>query len=413
MKRFLAVLCLLAVAWPAPAQDEAQIRRLLQRLDDDSIEVRAAAAAELSRLGSAVLPQLKQALADAGPESRDRLAEIIRKIVERERLSALLPPPSLITLEAKNRPLNEVLQQFGKQSRTPIDLTNVPEDARVTVSLRKAPYWMALEELCRASGRVMAEPEGDRISVTAEPYVALPQLNTSLFRVKLQQIDLTCNGTLGQPDRFEHFGAMFDVCWEKGAKPWRLLARIAELIDESGDDLAGNDQDGGFTVVPADAIHLMLPVDCQHGPGPQATKIPRLKVEVLLDFPLRYAEVKLPIADGKLPPPGDCPEYSVRLTHLERQEGNLVASLTLTPGVSPIEGADLLPESVVLRDAKGILHTATMRPDPQPSDTEFKIEAVFSDAPAAETQWRELTVRLPADVHHEKLEIDLKDVPLK
>ena len=60
----------------------------------------------------------------------------------------------------------EVLQQFGKQSRTPIDLTNVPEDARVTVSLRKAPYWVALEELCRASGAFEAEPEEADLAAT-------------------------------------------------------------------------------------------------------------------------------------------------------------------------------------------------------------------------------------------------------
>jgi len=406
-----AVLLFLVLAGPAPAQDDARIRALLQKLDDDSIEVRASAAAELSTHGRSSIPLLKRVAADAGPETRDRLTDIIRKIEVRERLAALLPPPSFITLEAKNRPLNEVFQAVGRQSRTPIDLTGIPEDARVSVSLQRTPYWKALEEICRASGRVMAGADADHIAITTEPYIALPQTSTELFHVTLQRIDLSSNGMLGQADRFDHFNALFDVSWEKGARPWRVSARITELVDEKGDELTGAETDPALTSIAPDAIHVELPLEVPHGPGPQATKLSRLRVEVAFEFPLRYSEVRLRVADGKLPPPAECPEFTIRLNRMDRREGALVTGLTLTLGATPPEG-ELLSESIVLRDRKGNDHQAMITEGPQTPENETNYEVSFADAPEA-GQLSEIIIRIPAEVHREKLDVDLKDIPLK
>src|SRR5262249_49576117 len=150
MRCAAVVLLAFLFAGPVLPQEESRLRDLLQKLEDESIEVRCAAAASLSALGKDSIPLLRRAAADAGPATRDRLAEIVRKIEERERLEALLPAPSRISLEAKNRPLREVFQRVARQCRSPIDLTDVPEDARVSVALDRAPFWKALEEICRA-----------------------------------------------------------------------------------------------------------------------------------------------------------------------------------------------------------------------------------------------------------------------
>src|SRR5262249_39950477 len=129
MRVLAAVLILSSLAAP---QEDLRIQELLRKLDDDSIEARAAAAAALVDLGKAALPALRRAVAGAGVELKDRLSEVVRKIQDRERLAALLPPPSRITLRAENLPLREVFQKVSKQTSTAIDYSEVPEEARVT-----------------------------------------------------------------------------------------------------------------------------------------------------------------------------------------------------------------------------------------------------------------------------------------
>ncbi len=413
MIRGAAVLLLTLLALPLPAQDDVRLRDLLQKLDDDAIEVRSAAADALCRMSPAILPILKRSAVGAGPEIRDRLAEIIRKIEERERLATLLPAPSRITIDAKNRPLREVLLTIAKQSKTPIEIGDVPPEARVTVSLRQMPLWKALEAVCKASGKAMVGVDGDHILISGEPYVELPGRMTDHFRVTLESIELRSNGTFGQPDRFETFNAMFHVNWEKGARPWRVVGQLLELVDESGTDLvAGAEGDGQvISSIAADMIHQEFLLDWPHGPGPQALRIARLKAGIEFQFPLRYAEVKLDVSNGKIPAVAECPEYSVKLTHLERQEGVLLGNLTFVPGAMPPEG-DLGSESVILRDKNGKEYRGNVNDGNSANENETAYLISFPEAPP-QTVPAEILIRIPIEIHREKLDVELKDVPLK
>src|SRR6185503_11199386 len=185
MRASVLVLMLAVFALPPSlgSQEDLRIQELLRKLDDDSIEARASAAAGLIDLGRAALPALKRALVGAGFELRDRLGEVIRKIQDRERLATLLPPPSRITVKAANRPLREVFEIVSKQTSTPIAYSNVPEDARVTVSLDRVPLWKAIDQICRASGKVMADIKGDHVEIQPELFVPLPGKITDLFSV--------------------------------------------------------------------------------------------------------------------------------------------------------------------------------------------------------------------------------------
>ena len=83
------------------------------------------------------------------------------------------------------------------------------------------------------------------------------------------------------------FTAAFAVSGERGARPWRVAARILELIDEKGDELAGEDDDNEeppAAILP-DAIRKDVILNCRRGPGPQAAKISGFKVEIVLVHP--------------------------------------------------------------------------------------------------------------------------------
>jgi hypothetical protein len=107
----------------------------------------------------------------------------------------------------------------------------------------------------------------------------------------------------------------------------------------------------------------------------------------------------------------ECPEYSVKLTHLERQDGVLIGNLTLTPGEKPPEG-DLGAESVILRDKNGKEYRGTVNDGNSTNENETAYILSFPDAPAQVVPV-ELRIRIPSEIHREKLDVELKDVPLK
>jgi hypothetical protein len=395
------------------AQEDGRVPELLAKLDDDSIEVRAAAAVSLIDLGKTALPALKRMVPSAGVELRDRLIEIIRKIQDRDRLSSLLPPPSRISIDATDRPLREVFEKLTKQTSTPIDYSQVPEDARVTVSLDRVPLWKALDRICRASGKVMPEPENDHVVIAPEPYVALPGRITDLFWVTLQKLELSTEVVFGSPDRYDRFNAMFHVSWEKGARPYHVTAHITELVDEAGNELVAAGEDAESVVMSSiapDMIRQDFSLDSPHGPGPQAVKISKLKVEIEFEFPLKYAEVKLDVSTGKVPAAAGCAEYDVRLSRLERQEGALTASLVMVPH-GPLEG-EITGEAVVLRDKNGKEYPAIVTEGTPGNESETPYQLTFPSAPEHQ-EFTEIQIRIPTEVHRERLDVDLKDLNLK
>jgi hypothetical protein len=397
----------------AAPQEDRRVPELLARLDDDSIEVRAAAGTALIDLGKTALPALKRMVPSAGVELKDRLTEIIRKIQDRDRLSSLLPPPSRITLDAKDRPLREVFEKLSKQTSTPIDYSQVPEGARVTVSLDRVPLWKAIDRVCRASGRVMPEVENDHVLITPEPYVELPGKITDLFCVTLQKIELSTEVVFGSPDRYDRFNSSFQVSWEKGARPYHVTAHIAELVDEAGNELVAAGEDAESVLMSSiapDMIRQEFSLDSPHGPGPLALKISKLKVEIEFEFPLKYAEVKLDIATGKVPAAASCAEFDVRLSRLERQDGALTASLVMVPhGV--LEG-EITGESVVLRDKAGKEYPAIVTEGTPGNESETPYQLTFPSAPEHQ-EFTEIQIRIPTEVHRERLDVDLKDLNLK
>jgi hypothetical protein len=416
MRPLAAVLILLTAAQvcaPSVAQEDKRVPDLLAKLDDDSIEVRAAASAALIDLGKPALPSLRRLVPSAGVELKDRLNEIIRKIQDRDRLSSLLPPPSRISIDAKDRPLREVFEKLSKQTSTPIDYSQVPDDAKVTVTLDRVPLWKALDRVCRASGRVMPEVENDHVVITPETYVELPGKITDLFCVTLQRLELSTEVVFGSPDRYDRFNSTFHVSWEKGARPYHVTAHIAELVDESGNELvaAGEDAESALmSSIAPDMIRQEFTLDSPHGPGPQALKISKLKVEIEFEFPLKYAEVKLDVSTGKVPAAASCAEFDVRLSRLERTEGALTASLVMVPH-GPLEG-EITGESVVLRDKSGKEYPAIVTEGTPGNESETPYQLTFPSAPEHQ-EFTEIQIRIPTEVHRERLDVEFKDLNLK
>lgn len=140
----LAILALLGLA------PEADPTALVAGLGSSRFTEREAAASALERLGGAALPALRGAAGAKDPEVQTRAAALASKI-ERD----LMVRPSTVTLDFRDRPLDEVVRTIAGRSGIPVVLA--PENPvawrgrRVTLEEPEpVPFWTAIDRLCRA-----------------------------------------------------------------------------------------------------------------------------------------------------------------------------------------------------------------------------------------------------------------------
>jgi hypothetical protein len=161
----LAVLPLTAlVAAQQPAPTPADIGALIKQLGSDDYTEREAASKRLNAIGTPALAELREALRSENPEVVRRAHELVRKIeyrIDNEKTLA----PSLVTLDAKNERLDDVLAAISKQAECEVVL-NGPQlqdlaNRRITVSTGgEVPFWDAVLRLCDAAGVEVAGAGG-------------------------------------------------------------------------------------------------------------------------------------------------------------------------------------------------------------------------------------------------------------
>ena len=144
MKTIATICCLtLCLSVGAAPQDEKKLRekveQLIEVLSEDSIVAREEAGDELLNLGPKVLPILKSITAD-DEEVAERLRTIIATLEKNQRLEKAVGKPTLISLNAKDRPLGEVFKVLADRSGIPIHYKKVAGE-KVTVSFEKLPFW--------------------------------------------------------------------------------------------------------------------------------------------------------------------------------------------------------------------------------------------------------------------------------
>lgn len=413
----LAALLLLALSEGRRARiegaaQEPSIRELVSRLDDDAIQARTEAAKELVRLGKSALPELRKALDEASGERRERLAEVVKRIGERDRLSALLRPPSRVTLEAKNRPLREVFEALARQASTPLDLEEVPEGERVTVSVQGKPFWEAVDLVCRASGKVTYEADPERGAVLAPGACGdVPRRYSGGFAVFLDSIRISSSGSFDQADRFDQMDLRFAVAWERGTQPSFVRLSLLGLTDDTGADLRPAEEEAESETqqpVGPDELSVATELATPRLPDPKARKLARVRFDLELGFVVEYGGVTFKNPGTKGAEALECPQFTATLVSARLEGGNLVARVKVEgragapPGISA--------EGFVLRLAEGT------PPAPQ-------LLEISSDGPSVTygVSWsvgekadpKELSVRTPVETHVERIPVELKDVPLE
>jgi hypothetical protein len=141
----------LAGAAPVPPPNTREAAQLVEKLGSADFAEREAATKRLDELGVLALDDLRAACKSENPEAADRAKDLVRKI-ERRVSSERALAPTVVELDAKDRPLDAVLAALSKQAGCEVVLGGLKTDElaakKITVATGKVPFWAAVLKVC-------------------------------------------------------------------------------------------------------------------------------------------------------------------------------------------------------------------------------------------------------------------------
>ncbi len=382
------------------------LEELLRRLDADSIEMRTEAADRLLRRGPSVIPVLEKARIGAEGELRERLDALLLRARDRERLSALLRPPTRITLDLKGRPLREAVALLRERAPTPVEAAEGVADLPVTVSLSDVPFWRALESIARAAGglRVEADDAGARF-VAGPP---APVVVFDAFAARLETLNTSEEVELGTPGRSFRTSLRFRLSWEKGTRPTRIRALLERFEDDTGrNGLLDHPQvPEAVATQPAGEAGTELTLSFSGVPATAAERV-SIRIGLEADFALRWGELRFPApwAEGQSRENAD---FGAKLVQLEQRPGQVSVGLQVYPRGSPVS-ADV-GAIASLRDETG-RETPSVLWNPIRNGTSVQFSALFAVPPGRPL--KDLRLSVPVEVHTERFSVDLPDLRIR
>lgn len=297
--RVMAVVAWLLVLQTAAPQDdlEKRVAELVGRLNEASIEAREQVVEDLVRLGPAAVPALRRAAASLDGEARGRLDAALRTLALAEALHRTLPPLRRVTLDVRNRPARDVLEEIGRQAGLRLAFEDeLIGRTPITLALKGATPLEALDLACRReSGLAVAHATSDdepptpphlKVLVTDEP--ALPSVYVRHYRVQVTSL------ALAKVQRFkavEATGSLgLRVSWAPDVRPAALLSlKLTAIDDDRGRSLLPEppEEAGGLTVFQQAGYEgeHQEDVDFKH-PAADAAKIASLKGTLVFSYPL-------------------------------------------------------------------------------------------------------------------------------
>ncbi|HEX8202895.1 MAG TPA: hypothetical protein VF590_20635 [Isosphaeraceae bacterium] len=242
----VAHLAMIAVLGLAPEGDPAA---LVDRLGSPRFAEREAAAASLERLGRRALPSLHAALEAKDPEVKTR-AEVLAVKIERD----LMVRPTTLTLDFRDRPLEEVVQALTDRSGIVVALQpDNPvfwQNRRITLRQPEAvSFWTAIDRLCQAAGLSYSPtsapgPGGRRLVLQAGtgngPFG--PTAESGPFRITLLQFEHQRTLGFAAPEATPTVNVQFSASLLVVAEPRLIISqngpvKLLEAVDDRGQSL--------------------------------------------------------------------------------------------------------------------------------------------------------------------------------
>lgn len=411
-------LAIVALSIPASWSQEAAppLEDLLRQLASDSIEVRDRAVKALADRGAAVRKALEGELPKTSGEVRGRIQDVLARIDRRERIASQVGTSTLITLSARDQSLSDVFAELERQSGTRIATEKIPAASQVTLSLEKVPFWEALERICKASGRVMYDFDGALVTFRDEPYRERRRHLAGPFAVTFNQVERLPPGELPAPEEKPRpLRVEASISWEACSKPIFVRYQVAEFSDDRGFALEDLRAAGGGSpwLAPLDgrqrsAWHIeSVPIT------EQAKKLVRYRLSVEFDFALRWSEVKFEKPAENPGAEARCQGFAAKLGSFGRSSSLGDADLDLTITAPRGLLSPTTYDFIWIHGKSGKQYCGSPREtDPRTGGRRYVLSMQDFHDLGDDSPFEELSIRVPLEIHTERLEVDLKDVPL-
>jgi hypothetical protein len=341
-----------------PPQD-ARIAQLIEQLVDDSITVREKAAAELAEMGKAAVPALEKLKTSGDIELRSRAASILKSIAELEIVGRHWRRGPRITLDFENAPVSSVLEELAKQGRDAFKFDAAELNDPVTVKVKDASFFDALEAVVRAAPALTWEGDASGLSFAKKRRPPYPTKRQGEFSVWIDGITFSRDYDFtGNPRSTFQLGVM--TAWEAGIVPVAVEQKVAEILDEDGANLLVQDRFNYMSrlEVPKGRTRRE-PVYAPMAQGGKTAKMfSKIRGAATFYFPRAYEDLTMEVRNTPSPPAVTLEKITIAVRNFRPAKDAVACEVVLTTSTMSGEGLiDRLPyDAIAVVDDQGNLH---------------------------------------------------------
>jgi hypothetical protein len=332
------------------AQEDSRIRDLIDQLLDDDIGVREKAAAELADYGKAAVPALEKLRASQDVELRSRASSILRSITENEIVGRHWHRGPRITMDFEGAPVARVLEELARQAKDTFKFNAAALQEPVTVKVKDASFWDALEAVCRAAPALTWEGDGDALSFTPKRRPPYPAKRQGEFVVWLDAITYSRDYDFTGNPRVA-FTLNLVSAWEAGIVPVAVEQQITEILDQDGASVMVPDRFQYYGGTRLEAPKGRTRRDGTFVPVPQAgksaKKFSRVRGTSTFYFPRSYEDVTLDVRSTPNPAPLTLDRITIAVRNFRAMKDTCACELAMTV---PVTFGDALIDRMPLSD---------------------------------------------------------------
>lgn len=282
-------LCLFSMTGDVPraAEPQTQIRvaRLIERLASDSYADRALASDELAAVALAARDQLSLAAKSDDPEVRLRAKHLLRKLNEDELWLA-----SRVDCELRQVAASQCLAALSRQSGNRLligDEYGAFKDRPIDLSHAGAPFWEAVDQLCRKSGnrvRPHFDTRNPGLAVVAgisgrHPVAYAGPVKVQINRARRlfsEEFDYEQHSS----EKTHSFQFDLQAIWEDRFRlvAYRLQPELVEATTDTGHRLSGQATTSGWNIAGPSTRQVTMNLRIQP-PSTTATSLTALRLK--------------------------------------------------------------------------------------------------------------------------------------